>query len=306
MRVTATESYADRMEALARIETPSNTDFGPVLFQDVLDRFVQPDVAARHIAGELPTDTAIHRFQVLLHPEGEPDVRLNEQVGGMVKAVATRTIEAGEEVTTDDFSGVSSYEPMPEDVGVPHITAFAHRGGWSVAFDFTYRHPRSIDYLAGGHDFADTAREALAAGRVGAALDNAFSAVELFAKAELLSCRPTINEVISSRTHGSVATPYALWARLGNTDRRYVQLLYRLQELRGASRYLDKGLALKDGEPATLFDLLADMEAHVRRVAHGEDTDDEPQGFTVIARRDVRAGQLVTQDDFTLRPPKSP
>jgi hypothetical protein len=157
-----------------------------VLFQDVLDRFVQPEVAARHIAGELLTDTAIYRLQVLIHPEGEPEVRLNEQVGGVVEAVATRTIEPGGEVTTDDFSGVSSYE------------------------------------------------------------------------------------------------------------------------LRGAGRYLDKGLALKDGEPNTLFDLLADMEAHVTRVTHGEETDDETQGFTVIAKRDVRAGQLVTQDDFTLRPPKSP
>jgi hypothetical protein len=144
-----------------------------VLFQDVVDWFVQPEVAARRIAGELPTDPAIYRFQVLLHPEGEPEVRLNEQVGGVVKAVATRTIEPGEEVT-DDFSGVSSYEPKPEDVGVPHITSFAHREGWSVAFDFTYRHPRSADYLERGHDFAETAREALAAGRVGTALDNAF------------------------------------------------------------------------------------------------------------------------------------
>jgi hypothetical protein len=48
------------------------------------------------------------------------------------------------------------------------------------------------------------------------------------------------------------------------------------------------------------------MEAHVTRVTHGEETDDESQGFAVIAKRDVRAGQLVTQDDFTLRPPKSP
>jgi hypothetical protein len=66
---------------------------------------------------------------------------------------------------------------------------------------------------------------------------------------------------------------------------RFPVPLYRLQELRSAGRYLDKGLALKDGEPDTLFDLLADMEAHVTRVAHGEETDDEPHGFTVIAKR---------------------
>jgi hypothetical protein len=48
------------------------------------------------------------------------------------------------------------------------------------------------------------------------------------------------------------------------------------------------------------------MEAHVTRVAQGEEKDDEqPHGFTVIAKRDVRAGQLVTQDDFTLRAHKS-
>ena len=153
-------------------------------------------------SGEAAEGTAIYRFQVLLHPDGAPEIRLNDQIGGAVQATATRAVAAGEVVTTDDFSAVKSYEPMPEDADVPHITAFAHRGGWSISFDFTYRHPRRFDHLSAGRDFAATAREALAAGRVGAALENAHSAVELLAKAELLSCRPTIDEAISARSHG--------------------------------------------------------------------------------------------------------
>ena len=81
-----------------------------------------------------------------------------------------------------------------------------------------------------------------------------------------------------------------------------MRLLYRLQELRPAGRYLDKDLALSDGEPDALFELLAEMQAHVARVVEDDAEGEDPRGFTVIARRAVRAGQIVTQNDFTLKP----
>lgn len=285
-------------------EEPDLERVGTTLFQDVLDRYIVAEVERRQETREWTDDMGLYRFQVLMPPDGENQVRLNEQVGGTIQAVATRAIEKGDGVVVEDFSGVKGYEPLPEDIGVPHVTAFLHRDGWSLAFEFSYRHPRRFEYLELATGFAATAGEALAADRLGVALDNAFSAVELLAKAELLSCHPTIEDALAASSHGAIATPYALWARLDNTDSRFVHLLYRLQELRPAARYLKKALALRDGEPESLFSLLAQMEVHVRRVVEGADTGEGPHGFNVIATRDVKAGQLVMRTDFTSRPPK--
>jgi hypothetical protein len=287
---------------------PDVAEVGARLFADMDEHFIAPEVTRRRETGEWSADDRVWRFQVLMPPDGENEVRLNEQVSGTVEAVATRALEQGEDVMLEDISGVKGYEPRPEDAGVPHVTAFAHRDGWSIAFEFSYRHPRRFEYLELAGGFAATAHEALAAGRLGVALDNAYSAVELLAKAELLSCHPTIDDALVANSHGGVATPYSLWARLDNTEAGFVRLLYRLQELRPAGRYLNKQLALNDGEPDDLFKQLSEMEAHVRRVVDGQETvrGDGPHGFNVIAAREVRAGQLVTRDDYTLRPPKPP
>jgi hypothetical protein len=255
------------------------------LFEHVLVRFVQPEWARRKESGQ-PVDDFIVRFQVLLHAGRDPEVRLNDEVGGTM---------------LDDMGCVKRYEPSPEDAGVPHVTWYVHRNGARLAFNFRRGDPRRFEYLAHGNDFAATAREALAAGRIGVALDNAFSAVELLAMGELLSCRATIGRnALDARSHRAEA--YNLWGRLDNTDPRFVRLLNRLRDLRSAARYLRGELALKDGETDELFTLLAKMEAHVRRVAEGDDADGGLHGFNVIATRELTDGQLVTDSDYTLRP----
>lgn len=296
--------------AVAEPAQPTPADIGARLFADMHERFIGPEVEARRAAGTFGDDDRVWRYQVLLPPEGVVEVRLNEEVGGdlLVRAVSEEVAASkgvGDEVVLADVAGVERYEPRPEDAGVPHVTAFAHSQGWSVAFDFTWRHPRRLDYLAHGQAFAETAREARRARRVGVALDNAYSAAELLAKAELLSYRPTIDEALAARSHGAVATPYALWARLDNTDMRFVQLLHRLAELRGAGRYLNRDLDADEAEVERLMALLTEMEAHVRAVAEG-DAADAPRGFNVIAARDTRAGEVVGRGDYTIRRPKRP
>jgi hypothetical protein len=245
-------------------------DIGSTLFTDIVERFVAPEMTLRETNGESPAGTPVYRFQVLLPPNRPIEVRLNYEVGGDAFAKAARPVEMGQKVTTEDIAGIEKYIPRSEDAGIPHVTAFAHRAGWSIAFDFGYRHPRRHDFLALGHQFAESAREALAAGRVGVALYNAFSAAELLAKAELLSCAPTIEAALAARSHGSVRERYNLWGRLESTDRRFVKLLNRLWDLRQPARYLDGELRLKEGEPEELFAVLAEMEAHVDAVATGD------------------------------------
>lgn len=52
--------------------------------------------------------------------------------------------------------------------------------------------------------------------------------------------------------------------------------------------------------------LLAEMEEHVRRIAEDEPSETEPHGFNIIATRDLKAGELVRREDYTLKPPKKP
>lgn len=284
------------------VEETLSSEVGEGLFSDLVGRFVNPEVQRRLAAGNWNREQGVFMFQVLLHGDGDPEVRLNREIGGNLMATATRALEAGQDVALQDIAGVSRYSPRDEDAGVPHVTAFAHSSGWSIAFEFAGGHPSRDKFLTLAREFMETARQAHASGRLGPLVDNAFSAAELLAKAELLSCRPTVERVLNSRKHGGVARPYHLWANLGNTDARFAQLLKRLSAMRGPARYLDTELELSAREAGEIVDLLEAMEQHVTGVVDGTLEGEAPQSFNVYATREIRAGQLVGSEDFTLKP----
>jgi hypothetical protein len=226
---------------------PDSSEVGRTLFDDVIRRFIEPEIQRRTESGTWGEDLGLFMFQLLLPDDREPEIRLNEEIGGTLTATAARPLMAGEPVAPRDMSGISAYTPRPEDADVPHVTAIAHAGGWSLTFEFAGGHPRRGEFLQLGRDYLQTARDALAASRLGPYIDTAFSAAELFAKAELLSCRPTVELALNSKTHGAVSGPYHQWANLGNTDVRFARMLSRLLTLRGAGRYLRAPLSLSAG-----------------------------------------------------------
>lgn len=277
------------------------SSYGQNLLEDVLERFIRPELRRRIEGGQWNPDEPVFIFQVLFRDGEPPEVRLNGGIGGTLKATAARPLEAGEEVGPSDFRGVSSYEPRPEDRGVPHVTAFAHVGGWSVVFEFARGHPKRHEFLALAQEFLRTAEDALTSGLLGPFVDNAFSAAELFARAELLSCRPTVEIVLNTKDHGVVASTYKRWSDLGNTAKVYPGLLKRLHKLRARGRYLDARLALSFEQRAEILARLRDMSVHVARLVHGEDL---PSSFNVYATREIRAGQLIGRDDYALSAPR--
>jgi hypothetical protein len=283
-------------------ETPPD---GNDLFADVGERFIEPEVARRRADGSFGADERVWRYQVLLPPGEPPVVRLNEEVRGEVLVEVAREMSVGDEAYLDDIARVAGFEPAPEDRGIPYIAAFAHRSGWTMRYDLSRRHPLADEHLMLGCDFAASAHEAHEAARLGVALDCAYSAAELLAKAELLSCSPTIEAAVGARKHSGVVTPYSLWARLGNTEQRFATLLHRLGQLRGAARYLNGELAADAGQVAELLEQLAEMERHVRGVVTG-DPAYRRQRYQVIATRDIRAGRLARDGDRTIVPPKPP
>jgi hypothetical protein len=289
------------------ISVPLDLDIGQALFDDLLERFVRPEVTRRLDSGRLSVGAPIYRFQVLLHDDSQDEIRLNEEVGGIVDVEPAErvTVAEGDEVSSGQVAAITRYEPRPDDAGVPHLTALSHRGRWSLVFDLGGGHTRRHDFLDRAAEFLATARDAAASGRTGAFLENAFDACELLAKAELLSSRPTMELVVASSTHKAIARPYHAWAKLGNTEARFAQLLARLTELRGAARYPDRELVIEPTLVEEMLETLAAMERHVTDVVEGS----EHVGLrteTLIAKRPLPAGRLVTNDDVTIYPLKQP
>jgi hypothetical protein len=277
---------------------------GDDLFADIGERFINPEVGRRRTAGSMGADELVWRYQVLLPPGQEPVIRLNEEVRGQVLAEVGRDLGVGDDVYLEDIVRVSGFEPEPEERGTPYIAAFAHGTGWVMSYDLSWRHPLADKHLALGSDFAASAQEAHAAARLAVALDCAYSASELLAKAELLSCSPTIKAAVSARKHAGVVTPYTLWARLGNTEQRFATLLHRLAQLRPSARYLNGELSADREEVARLMETLAEMERYVRGVVTG-DPAYRRHRYQVIATREIRAGRLAKDSDCTIVPPKA-
>jgi hypothetical protein len=278
--------------------------YGQPLFDDMLARFVLPEVERRRADGSFGDDL-VYRFQVLFPEGAQPEVRLNGDVGGTADVTAARVLARGEDVRVEDISGVSSYTPRREDAGVSHVTAFMHRDGWSLAFEFGRGgHSNRFEFLRLGVDYLETARRALAEGRLGPFVDNALSACELLAKAELLSTRPTVDLVLNSRSHDAIARPYHAWAKLGNTDVRFAKLLGRLAERRSAARYLDRDLDVDESDAEQIAGLLGEMREHAEARVNGGGGRAEPDVIYAYATRELRAGELVLGGDLSVMPPR--
>ena len=159
--------------------------------------------------------------------------------------------------------------------------------------EFATGHPSRHEFLARGREFLRTAEEAHAAGRLGPSLDTAFSAAELLAKAELLSCRPTVELILNRKKHEAIAQPYHAWSHLGNTDGQFAKLLQRLGRLRGQARYLDGEIVVTTMQAADILATLRRMEEHVSRVVTAGQVGDVPASFNVYATRAIKAGELV-------------
>jgi hypothetical protein len=279
-------------------------EVGQSLFDDMLARFILPEHQRRVAESAWPEGEPIVRFQVIFPEDRPPETRLNDEVHGMVRAIAARDIEAGQDVMIDDLAGLVGYEPLPEEADISHVTAFMHRDGWGVTFSFAQGHPSRHGWLKLGREFVATSQNALAGGQLGPFFENAFAASETLAKAELLSSRPTVELVLNSKRHAAVSTNYHLWARLGNTEARFAKLLSRLSDLRGSARYLDGRNLLTQAEAKEGLETLEAMEQHVADIVDGVTRDENTPVMTVYATRPIRAGELVGAGDYSLRPPK--
>ncbi len=279
-------------------------DVADELFWWLLHTHVQPEANRRVDAGTMQRGESIYRAQVLFYVERKTVVRLNDEVGGSMQARATRPIEKGETVTVADVYDLSDYRLPEADRDAAHFTLLLHSKGWSLAFDGRYNRALVDEHVDAADEFVESARGALDRGGLRAFVDNAYSAAELLAKAELL---PLPDPTLLTGGHGTIGGNYNLWARIGNTEQRLADLLNRLGELRGPGRYLRKDLSLDPAAARQMLATLDEMRAHVAAVV----SDSSPRaGVSVYAHRDIRRGEVVEMPPGglvpMLRPPKGP
>ena len=268
------------------------------LFANVVEEIVRPNLLQRIAEERWPTDQSVYRFQVLYYSADVAEVRLNDEVRGGMRVVVNRSVEKGERVDIDDVDEIKSYERDARDGDTPHVTGFLTKNGWNVTFGFSRPSPRAKEGLALARDFLMTAHDAFQSGRLRPALDLAYSAAELLAEAELLACEPTAEATLATKRHPRKATIYRQWARLDNTDPKFPKLLSRLTEIRNSARYSDATFTLDEASTKALLCQLDEMAAHVAGVVdHLPGAG--PRGWTLVAKRPVKAGQIVTSADVT-------
>jgi hypothetical protein len=275
------------------------------LLTNMVATYVDPEIVRRQQAGEWLDGTTVFRFQVQFLDAGEIQTRLNEEVKGFLTVKAAGPVEAGQQITAADFTEIRDYRLPDEYAHHPHVTAFVHNSEWFLSFQLGGRDPARHEVLAAGREFLAAAHDALAAKRLRVCLDNANSAVELLAKVELLSCAPTIEIAQKSTSHRTLSQAYNIWSRrLGNSDQRFAEALNRLAALRRRARYLENDLDCDQEEPSELLSVLGDMERHVAHLAEAP-MHELPSRFTIMAARELKAGELVGPDATTLFPAKA-
>jgi uncharacterized protein (UPF0332 family) len=282
-------------------ENPIEVEVGQTLFEKMTKDWVEPEVIRRRAAGTWSDEDLVYRFQVQFLDD-EVAVRLNDEVKGILEVRAIGPIEKGQEITEEDFSEIAGYRPLDQDAHHPHVTGFAHHDEWFLAFQLGQRDPSRFEVLKVGREFLSAAHDAYQDVRLRVFFDTANSAVELLAKAELLSCGPTIELAQNVNSHRALSVAYNLWTgRLGNSDRRFADALNRLAKLRRQARYLTTELAGDKEEAAELLAVLDDMEQHVTHLAEAP-MSELPDGFTVMATRELKAGELVSAEEMTIFP----
>lgn len=277
------------------------------LFQDVTDRYIGPEVVRRREAGDWDEDELVRNALISFGQDGAVRVLLNEEVKGMVTATATRPLEKGETVFTEDIGRIADFSWENDDGHSTYIAVLPCAAGMALLTKYRHNVKVSSDHLDAAEEFLNYAVHASSNGHCRVFIENAYGACELLAKAELL--RLAGNTLSDSKSHERVRQAYNLWAKLGNTEHRFAQLLNRIARLRRPARYLEAPLELSTQDIEDIAGTLHAMHEHVVRVAPrpGRDPEDEvPVRINAIARRDLKAGQLLTVEDVSIFPPKPP
>jgi hypothetical protein len=242
--------------------TATAEDLGERLVQQAFDLWINPELDRRRAAGGLSADFSLYAAQIIINVGIAPITRLNDEVMGVVRGVAARPIEKGENVSCHDLLDIHHVELTSEDANAGHMTLLLQKGRWFVEFDFRYNAQRIADTVEAAREFLDAARFCSERGYVRAFCENLFGATELLAKGTLLMLPD--EKILSSKKHDYVASHFNRWGKYGNTDPRYVGLLNQLGRLRSSARYVSGDVNLTATEMSEMLTVAEEMFTKLR------------------------------------------
>ncbi len=276
------------------------------LLDQLHQRHVVPELERRREQGTWADDGEVERALVVLGGARAGAVLLNSEVRGVLTVKASRPLLAGEDVMPADIRSVEAFAWEDDDGASSFVAVIPTSFGLALITEFRGNVLESAPHLDAAEEFMTSAMRAFENRQIRVFLDLSYSAAELMAKSELL--RWAGATVSGSRTHSRVISAYNAWAKLGNTEAKFAALLNRLSELRGPARYLDRDIELLGRDLNSFADDLREMFEHVRAIAPRPGVDPEPSEsvpLTMVARRDLLAGELLGSGDLSPFPPRS-
>ena len=215
-----------------------------------------PEIERRRVAGTLPADFKLFAAQVIMDLDTEqPIVRFNDEVHGIMRAEAARSIQAGEEVKMSDLSQIYEFIITEEHPNAGHLTAILHGNRWRIFFDFRRNAVRIEKQLTSADQFLKTARFCVDSKLTIPAIDNLYDAVQIMAKCFLLIFPD--RKVLEAKSHGFIEANFNFQGKLGLVPPISVELMNSLSRLRPKTRYV---LDPPSIEPTQLLQLLENAE----------------------------------------------
>lgn len=228
--------------------------------RQAFELWIIPEIERRRSRGLEGEGFELCQAQIVFSRENDaPVVRLNDEVKATLTVRVNRPIAEGETLSPRDIDEILGASLTAEDPNAAHVTLIRHMDTWVMAFDFRYNAARIADVVETAQEFLACAAFAVEQGFRRAAVDNLFSGVELMAKAILLQ----LPDSDPPTTHTHIKDKYNWWGGLGNANRRYVELLNRLSDLRKAARYPPREFPRQSEELASLLATARQMLAEV-------------------------------------------
>jgi len=193
-----------------------------------------PEIRRRLSIKELGDDFFLSSAQLIQPPDGEDEVRLNEEIRGLALVRAERTVHKGDPVLLPDLKGFVSFGLSDDELDAAHFTMLWNGSGWILSFDFRSGRAKCGDMLVAARQFLETSKQAASKEYERPSVDNLFSACELVSKAHLVLHR---NPATSLKKHRAVKNEINRWRRYGNVNEQFVRLFNRISEERSPARY---------------------------------------------------------------------
>lgn len=223
--------------------------------------YFHPEIEIRRSNGRDPA--SFDNAQIIFRFDRAPEVRFGAEVLGR-QIIEGKLEVAGiaDEAGVAAVRNVSTFELPDQESAAGHVTAIGRASGLDLVICGAASDQPIETELDAADEFIDSAERALE-GPPGPFANATYPAAEMLARAELLRLPdPARNSV---KTHGTVRSRYNHWARFGNTEARFAELLNVLGDLQDKAKYKRSQFSLTSSKAAQHLETLHDMRSHAER-----------------------------------------